>query len=749
MPCDYSIRREGSLRVAVANCEDCGGASSILDGECRKNIFEMMGKEADLDRIILNHPFVKVFDGEALSFMKDLSDFLEEIRNYNPSKIFDMDERCTGCMEDAMKRLEEIKEIAPSDPILAFQKLKDELNYGRGSGGKRKPRIIGVDDAYAPDDCDACRKKYADMLSEFVGRRGLTRRVVGNRESDFYYRDKIQPYVRPMFFDTYIKLTPPADAVFMKKYEVKREGGRGLSISLYSLSSRPENLYFIIPPEYNLPAPELKLLQKVKEKLARHRPQESSFMEPETSREYFSKFARDTINRVAEEEEIALTREKLEVLSDIFAKYTAGLGILEDLLLDERIQDIYINAPVVNNPLHIILDGEEYTSNIYFSEGDVEALSSRFRSLSGRPFSEGAPILDMGLDRYDARIAAISPPLTAKGVAFAIRRHGSKPWTLPKFISQNMFSPMAAALLSFLVDGQASILIAGSRGSGKTSLLSALLLEIPQRYRILTLEDTPELPVEQLQGLGYKIQSLITQPITSGGGGGVDPETALRTALRLGESVLVLGEVRGEETKVLFEAMRVGAAGNLILGTIHGATTRDVFERIVYDIGVAPTSFKATDIVTIAAPIRMGGGMEKRRRVIQISEITKSGWGESVDADKIFADIMQYNPAKDELEATDLLDMGQSEVIGRIAKEWGMDIETAIKNISLRAKIRKKIVEYGENNPELMEAQSVRDCNNAFWVFTEESRRENGIPDYDYIEGKWMEWFRDSAGRAR
>ncbi|HDS59757.1 MAG TPA: hypothetical protein ENN54_05655, partial [Thermoplasmatales archaeon] len=413
MPCDYQTRKEGTLRMAVVRCDRCGGPSTLLEAECRKNLLEVLLTEARLDRIVLRHPIVKVFDGPSLSFLRDLVAFIRGL--------------------------------------------------------------------------DSCR---------------------------------------------------------------------------------------VTAPEHEC-------------------------------------------------EECSACREELEGLSDIFAKYTAGLGILEDLLLDEHVQDIYINAPVVNNPLHLIVDGEEYTSNIYFSEGDVQSLSSRFRSLSGRPFSEGSPILDMALDHYDARVAAISPPLTEKGVAFALRRHGSTPWTLPKFIRYRMFSSRAAGLLSFLVDGQASMLIAGSRGSGKTSLLSALLLEIPQRYRILTLEDTPELPVDDLQELGYKIQSLVTRPITSGGQTGVDPRTALRTALRLGESVLVLGEVRGQETRVLFEAMRVGAAGNLVLGTIHGATARDVFERIVHDIGVAPTSFKATDVVTIAAPLRMGGGMEKRRRVLQISEVSK------------------------------------------------------------------------------------------------------------------------------
>ena len=212
--------------------------------------------------------------------------------------------------------------------------------------------------------------------------------------------------------------------------------------------------------------------------------------------------------------------------------------------------------------------------------------------------------MDMDLENYRTRVAAISNPLTPRGIAFALRRHRQKPWTLTHFIANKMISANAAGFLSFLIDGQASLLIAGSRGAGKTSLLGALILEIPQRFRILTIEDTAEVPIDDLQKYGYKIQSLITKSISSGSASTeISPVDALRTALRLGESVLILGEVRGVEAKVLFEAMRVGAAGNLIMGTIHGSTTRDVYERVVYDIGVPATSFKAVDAVIIAAPV--------------------------------------------------------------------------------------------------------------------------------------------------
>jgi type IV secretory pathway ATPase VirB11/archaellum biosynthesis ATPase len=734
--CPYTIKRKIDSKTLLINCRNCTqGNSTIFDEICRSNIFKLLQKEHRLTKITLNHALVKVFVGKELEVLQELARLIETLESHSQQKVpAKTKSNCIQCVTNFQQELKNLLDLSKSDPVLAYLTLE---NLSKNAFNNAK-------------ECLQCKYKPKLRYSAILKKTGCSRyiNVEENKESNYYYAG-IRPYVRPGFIDSYIQLEPPSDAVFLESYKVEKKNHRPLNVSLYMLRTRPEKLYFVVPSEYNLPSEELMLLENVHQHLSTHRPKDATFMDAETAREYFQKFGKHIISQLVNEQQLDLDTERIEYLADVFSRYTAGFGILEDLLLDHRIQDIYVNAPVSNNPLHIVLEGEEYTSNIFLSHGDIDALSSRFRTLSGRAFSEASPVLDMDLAYYRTRVAAISNPLTPRGVAFALRRHRQKPWTLAHFIANKMLSAEAAGFLSFLIDGQASLLIAGSRGAGKTSLLSALLLEIPQRFRILTLEDTAEIPVDQFQHLGYKLQSLITKSMSSSSSSTeVEPKDALRTALRLGESVLILGEVRGVEAKVLFEAMRIGAAGNLIMGTIHGSTTRDVYERVVYDIGIPATSFKAVEGVIIVAPIRTEGGIERNRRVTQISETSKTAWSLNPDPDKIFQDIMAFDTQKDQLVSTTLLDMGQSQLIQRISRSWGITVEKALQNIKLRAEIKSTIVKYSKKNQNLLEAPAIRDANNAFWMLIEDSKHHDTSVNYLKVRKKWMKWFEYYAGRS-
>lgn len=727
--CPYEIKRKTDSKTLIINCRVCShGNSTFSDELCRFGMIQLLRKEHGVDRLILNHALVKVYTGEELQLLHDIARFVDQCQSFGHLHLVQKNlAKCTPCTEQRKQWFAECHQDAPLDPIGVFFRLTDQV-LKKQSHDK---------------SCLDCGEKDKKLLLDISKNNGLSRYINGKKySSEMFYTTFLRPYVRPGFIDSYIHLEPPPDAVFLDSYEVPRKTGRCLQVTLYMLRSRPEKLYFVVPPEYELPREELLILEEVRQQLSRHQPKDVSFMDAETAEEYFQRLGSQIIATYTEKRNLEVEVGRIDYLASLFSRYSAGFGILEDLLFDPHIQDIYVNAPVTNNPLHLVLDGEEYTSNLFFSDSDIDALASRFRSLSGRAFSEANPVLDMDLEKYRTRVTAISNPLTPRGIAFALRRHRSKPWTLAHFVANNMISAAAAGFLSFLIDGQASLLVAGSRGSGKTSLLGACIFEIPQRFRILSIEDTPEIPTDDFQRLGYKMQSLITKSISASSlSTEVDPTDALRTALRLGESVLVLGEVRGVEAKVLFEAMRVGAAGNLIIGTIHGSTTRDVYERIVYDIGVPATSFKAVDAVIIAAPIRCEGGIERRRRVVQVSEITKTGWSTHPDPDKIFQDVMLYNTTKDELCTTDLLDMGQSQVIQSIAKKWGITVEKALENIQLRTEMKKTIVEHGSHHQQFLEAPTIRDANNMFWIYLEESKQRHGIVDYDDVRERWMKWF--------
>jgi len=712
-------KMESDLDLIIKiQCRTCSyGASSLFDETCRKNILHILSKNPSTTQLVLNHVLIRLYRNKTIEFLKNLSIIQETISLYYNLYLSKTKKGKQEKDSDVpVKTIETLKSISDTDPIAAYQIIRE----------KHTKNII-----------------FEKIFSDINNKTKIDR-LLNKDPCNLLLQKYLRPYVRPGFVDSYLQLIPPSTAIFEQSYEIKSASKLPAQVNLYSSPTSIERFYYLYPPEFQLPRKELLLLEKVRTQLSSHHPQTTDFLHPTHSKQYFKQFAKTKMITISENQNLDISLRRIEELSDLFSQNTSGYGIIEYLLKDETIQDIYINAPVSKNPLHLVVGGEEYTSNLFISEDDVEALASRFRSLSGRPFSEASPVLDMDLTSFRTRIAAINNPLTPKGIAFALRRHRNHPWTLAHFIKNNTISSYTAGLLSLLIDGQTSLLIAGSRGAGKTSLLTALINEIPKQSRIISIEDTPEIPISILQNQGYKIQSLLTKSmLSSEESSEISPTHALRTALRLGESVLILGEVRGEEVKVLFESMRVGAAGNLIMGTIHGSTTQDVYERIVYDIGVSPSSFKAVEAVVIIAPIRKEGGFEKHRRVIQISETKKQGFIGSVEPDHLFSDLMMYDTAQDAIHPSDSLMMGQSELLQSIAKKWGVSIEKLLENIEVRAWMKQQLVDASELIPDLLEAPCVQDANTMFWMLLEQCKKNHQSVNLPSVKSQWKHWLEE------
>jgi hypothetical protein len=269
-----------------------------------------------------------------------------------------------------------------------------------------------------------------------------------------------------------------------------------------------------------------------------------------------------------------------------------------------------------------------------------------------------------------------------------------------------------------------------------------------RKYRVITIEDTLELPTTSLRKLGYNIQPMKVAAALSKGSAEVSAEEGIRTTLRMGDSALIVGEIRSKEALALYEAMRVGALANVVAGTIHGDSPYGVFDRVVNDLQVPRTSFKATDIIVVANPIRSPDGLHRWRRVTQITEVRKH-WENDPLMENGFVDLMKYDNRTDQLEPTDDLINGESEILKGIAgnvKEWAGSWDAIWNNILLRAKIKETIVQTAKKTkmPGLLEADFVVQANDEFHKISDNIREEIGNLDSKRIFFDWNEWLKTS-----
>jgi len=563
---------------------------------------------------------------------------------------------------------------------------------------------------------------------------------VGSRD---VYRRVFSPIIKPDFMFTKLMASFPKSSRSIASYRVSKS-----DVVIFSQENDVQYLYHLTPPEFKLDEDQYALLDQARQILSEHKPDRREFVNPQRIREVFTNVGRDLLDELAVMHAIRLSDQELFELTQILIRYTVGFGLIEVLLADEKVQDITVNSPMGQTPIHIVHEEfGECKTNIYPSVQDGESWASKLRIISGRPLDEADPVLDTEIEIpgiASARVGVIAPPLNPTGIAYAFRRHRDRPWTLPLFMKRKMITPLAAGLLSFIIDGNRTILVAGTRSAGKTSILSGILVEIMRRYRIITIEDTLELPVPELRQLGYNIQSMKVASALSKGQSEVPADEGIRTTLRLGDSALIVGEVRSTEAKALYEAMRVGALANVVAGTIHGDSPYGVFDRVVNDLGVPRTSFKATDLIIVANPVKSADGLHKFRRVTQITEVRKT-WEDDPIREGGFVDLMVYNAQTDQLEPTDALRNGDSDIIKAIAggvKEWAGNWDAVWDNILLRAKIKERLVQASdeEKDPELLEASFTVLASDRFHQISEQVKERTGLIDTARIFFEWNDW---------
>lgn len=572
----------------------------------------------------------------------------------------------------------------------------------------------------------------------------LSGHKIGSRN---IYRDFFPPNIKPNFIFTSLQRKIPINAKEIDSYNV--EGG---SVKVFEMDNDAFNLYHLTPDEFTLSEEKYQILNLAKEVLSEHAPESSDFINPERLREVFYNISKDLVEEIAEFKNIKLTQKDTEQLAEILIRYTVGFGLVETLLSDENVQDISINSPANKTPIFLThSSAEDCTTNIVPEQDEVDGWASRLRMISGKPLDASNPLLDTEIETPTARarVSVIGKPLNPYGLGFSFRRHRDKPWTLLLFIQNKTISPLAAGLLSFIIDGARTILIAGTRGSGKSSLLSALLVEIMRKFRIITIEDTLEIPTLQFNELGYNIQSMSVRSALSISKEGFSADMGIRSTLRLGDSCLIVGEVRSTEALALYEAMRVGALANVVAGTIHGDSPYGVYDRLVNDLKVPKTSFKATDLVIVANPVKSSDGLHRNRRITQITEIRKN-WEEDPELEGGFCDLFKYNATTDTLDISDDLLNGESDLlksIGSNVKQWAGNWDAIWENVELRANIKQFQIDVAQELKcqDLLEAKATIAANDQFHKISQKVNDEDGFLESKRILREFKIWYKGYA----
>ena len=379
-------------------------------------------------------------------------------------------------------------------------------------------------------------------------------------------------------------------------------------------------------------------------------------------------------------------RDAISELSDVVCRYTIGKGIFDVLLADKRLEDIYVDAPCEKNRIHVTLNNVNGSNshvrcrtNLIAGQKEMRNLITLLMRESNLPFCESNPVLETDMGDSEARATVVGYPMSPNGDSLAIRKHSQTPWTLSRLIGNGTIDAYTAGVLSFLVDNRSTILVSGARGAGKSSLLSALMFEFPISQRILTIEDTLELPGKKMRSMGYKVQSMLIDD-RNGEAAEKRADEALRVSLRLGESAIILGEVRGEEAKTLYQSMSTGRAGSSIMGTIHGDCAKTVYNRVTKDLQIPPESFMETDFIITMGTVKDRGTDRQVRTVTEFVSTTKrNGW---------FSDVTR----KDGLM--------RSVGMKRIIKSCSMSEDDIIKEIEIRAKLRQFLADKAEKDGE-------------------------------------------------
>ena len=336
------------------------------------------------------------------------------------------------------------------------------------------------------------------------------------------------------------------------------------------------------------------------------------------------------VQRIIEDERIALNQHERHHLVLDIQHEMLGFGPLEPLLADPSISDILVNTA---SKVYIERRGRlELTEITFHDNAHLMKIIEKIVSRVGRRVDESSPMVDARLPD-GSRVNAIIPPLAVDGPILSIRRFGGSPLTVQNLLDYKSVTPPMIRVLESLGTAKVNILISGGTGSGKTTLLNLISGFIPACERIVTIEDAAELQLRQPH-----VVRLETRPPNIEGKGEVTQRALVRNALRMRPDRIILGEVRGAEALDMLQAMNTGHEGSL--ATIHSNTPRDALSRLENMVSMAavnltPRAIRQQIVSAVTVVLQVSRLTDGTRKLVSLQEITGME-GEIISMQEIF-----------------------------------------------------------------------------------------------------------------
>ena len=308
-------------------------------------------------------------------------------------------------------------------------------------------------------------------------------------------------------------------------------------------------------------------------------------------------------------------QEKLYLRTAVFDSFRR-LDLLSELLDDKNVTEIMINGP---REIFVEKKGKmEKWNRSFQSEEQLFDLIQQIVSRINRAVNTKSPIVDARLED-GSRVHVVLPPIALKGPTVTIRKF-PEPITMAKLIQLGSLTEDAALFLESLVKASYNIFISGGTNSGKTTFLNALSQYIPKRERIITIEDSAELQIQEVENL----VSLETRNANAEGEGAVSISDLIKASLRMSPNRIIVGEVRGKECLDMLNAMNTGHDGSISTG--HGNTSRDMLRRmetmVLQGADLPLSSIRNMIASAIEIMVHLGRSKDHKRRVLEISEVT-------------------------------------------------------------------------------------------------------------------------------